>query len=384
MLFAKASNKELKEILQCLQDFSNISGLTINYEKSKIFFSPNLRADLVRNWSRDCGIPSTRNLGKYLGVPLRHGKIGRRHYEFILDRMRAKLASWKAHSLSLAGRTVLVKSAMASIPVYQMQSQMLPAHIKRRRRSQRQISARQQLGHVIQTRVANPHRRPSWRSILKCREVLQGGIQWTIGDGSQTSFWFHPWINGKAITQISDHIRIPEEGKCWTVADFFTDDKTWDKPLLEAWLPNELVEKILSIPIPINPAARDGPIWKLTAKGTFSTTSAHKHIQGVSNPLSDFTPQLLDNNNLKWNWISMCRMWFDGGVVASHHKGLLLREGCLETNWNEWQLLGWRRRSMAQGKRHQDHQRKDTGHSTKHSIPRNDLGTLENEEQTFL
>lgn len=129
MLFAEAKTTELKEVLRCLEDFSNVSGLTINYDKSKIIFSPNLSAEQVRNWSRICGIPTTRNLGTYLGIPLRHGKVPHGHYNFILDRMIAKLASWKANSLSLAGRTVLVKSVMASIPVYQMQVQHLPTHI---------------------------------------------------------------------------------------------------------------------------------------------------------------------------------------------------------------------------------------------------------------
>ena len=74
-------------------------------------------------------ISSTRNLGVYLGVPLVHDKLPRNHYNYILDRMRNKLASWKANSLSLAGRKILVQSVMTSIPIYAMQSQLLPAHV---------------------------------------------------------------------------------------------------------------------------------------------------------------------------------------------------------------------------------------------------------------
>lgn len=147
-----------------------------------------------------------------------------------------------------------------------------------------------------------------WKSILKSRDALQGGIQWAIGNGFHTSFWFHPWVNGKSITQLSPHTPIHPQATCWTVADFFTSDRTWDKPLLEAWLPIDIASQILQVPIPISPLARDGPIWKLTATGDFTTASAHKHIQGVSNPLNDFNPLLLNNNKLKWTWISMCRM----------------------------------------------------------------------------
>lgn len=129
MLFAEATTGQLREILKCLDDFSRISGLTINYNKSKIFFSPNLSATQVTRWGQMSGIPTTRNIGTYLGVPLRHGKVPRSHYNYILDHMRAKHASWKASSLSLAGRKLLVKSVMASIPAYTMQSQILPAHV---------------------------------------------------------------------------------------------------------------------------------------------------------------------------------------------------------------------------------------------------------------
>lgn len=58
-----------------------------------------------------------------------HGKVPRVNYNYILDKMRTKLTAWKANSLSLAGRTTLVKSALASISVYTMHSQLLPAHI---------------------------------------------------------------------------------------------------------------------------------------------------------------------------------------------------------------------------------------------------------------
>lgn len=129
MLFAEATAEQLKEVLKCLEDFSKVSGLTINYDKSKIYFSPNMCPQAVRNWSSLSGIPCTRNLGTYLGIPLRHGKVPRNQYHYILDRMRAKLANWKANSLNLAGRVILVKSVMSSIPVYTMQSQLLPSHI---------------------------------------------------------------------------------------------------------------------------------------------------------------------------------------------------------------------------------------------------------------
>lgn len=49
------------------------------------------------------------NLGDYLGAPLIHGRVGRDIYRKIVDKIRNRLAGWKATSLSFAGRVTLAK-----------------------------------------------------------------------------------------------------------------------------------------------------------------------------------------------------------------------------------------------------------------------------------
>lgn len=253
MLFAEALLRQLKETMRCLEDFANVSGLGINLDKSKAYFSPNLNDDHVKNWGQQCGIPTTRNLRTYLGVKLIHGKIPRNQYNFIVDRMKSKLASWKANSLSLAGRTVLVKSVLLSVPVYNMQSQLLPVHIcssidKINRDflwgstdEQRKTHLlnwdtinlpRDKCGLNIRTarennlailsklgwKIVNNDKAPwcqalslkylkkrtfwdsknstqascTWKGILKTRKLLQGSLNWSIGCGMQTNFWTNP------------------------------------------------------------------------------------------------------------------------------------------------------------------------------------------------
>ena len=48
---------------------------------------------------------------------------------FIVERVMSKLAGWKTRFLSFAGRSVLVNSAMSTIPNYVMQDAALPAHL---------------------------------------------------------------------------------------------------------------------------------------------------------------------------------------------------------------------------------------------------------------
>ena len=48
---------------------------------------------------------------------------------FIVENVMSKLARWKARFLSFAGRVVLVKSVMSTIPNYVMQATALPTHL---------------------------------------------------------------------------------------------------------------------------------------------------------------------------------------------------------------------------------------------------------------
>ena len=53
------------------------------------------------------GFASTPNLGKYLGIPIKH--LGTpMDVNFVLDRVKQKLAGWKANLLSPVGRSVFI------------------------------------------------------------------------------------------------------------------------------------------------------------------------------------------------------------------------------------------------------------------------------------
>ena len=54
------------------------------------------------------GFASTSGLGRYLGIPIKQPGTSSRDFNFILDRVKQKLARWKANLLSLAGKAVLI------------------------------------------------------------------------------------------------------------------------------------------------------------------------------------------------------------------------------------------------------------------------------------
>lgn len=71
----------------------------------------------------------TSDVGVYLGLPLFHNRISQVHFNSIIDKMHANLASWKTSFLPMAGRTVLTKSVISAIPVYALQAIPIPYQV---------------------------------------------------------------------------------------------------------------------------------------------------------------------------------------------------------------------------------------------------------------
>lgn len=70
---SKADTRNARVIKAVITVFGEKSGLHLNLAKSKVFFSKSGRASLKRSITAILGFGQTLNLGKYLGVFLRHG-----------------------------------------------------------------------------------------------------------------------------------------------------------------------------------------------------------------------------------------------------------------------------------------------------------------------
>ena len=75
----------------------------------------------MREIVNQTGIGETHNLEKYPRFPIIHKGRRRNEFQFVVERVQAKLAGWKSKSLSLAGRLVLIKAVVSLIPEYNMQ-----------------------------------------------------------------------------------------------------------------------------------------------------------------------------------------------------------------------------------------------------------------------
>lgn len=126
VLVAEASMDQVGVIRDILDEFCAASGQKVNLGKSQVFFLDNVGAVQGTRLSGLLGIAETKDLGRYLGVPLLHHRASKQHYSFLLDRMRKKLTSWKASTLSFDGRVTLAQSSLSNIPGYTMQTCSIP------------------------------------------------------------------------------------------------------------------------------------------------------------------------------------------------------------------------------------------------------------------
>jgi len=55
----------------------------------------------------------------YLGIPISKTNPRTSNWNHLIDKLKKRISSWGANWLSLTGRTVLIKSVLASVPIYQ-------------------------------------------------------------------------------------------------------------------------------------------------------------------------------------------------------------------------------------------------------------------------
>ena len=75
------------------------------------------------------GVSHPLNIGRYLGLPSLIGKKNKMVFNHLKERVWKRVQGWRNRPLSRAGREVLIKSAAQSIPVYYMNTFMLPTSI---------------------------------------------------------------------------------------------------------------------------------------------------------------------------------------------------------------------------------------------------------------
>jgi hypothetical protein len=241
-LFLRPLAIDVTHFQQLLQSFGNGTGLCTNVHKSQVFPIRCEGTDLPVILGPFQAILATFPC-RYLGLLLRTRRIRREDEQILIDKVAAKLPSWKGRLLNQAGQLTLINSVLSSIVIHHMSV------------FQRSKWAIQKIDKIRQAflwcgleNARSGHYKVNWKRVQRPKQLGGLGIlelgrfnsalrlrwQWmtwennnkpwsgivipssstkpalfracikiTIRNDTSTSFWDNQWLQGKASRQLA-------------------------------------------------------------------------------------------------------------------------------------------------------------------------------------
>ncbi|MCI07485.1 LINE-1 reverse transcriptase like, partial [Trifolium medium] len=117
ILLGEGTWDNLWTIKTLLRSFELVSGLKINFTKSKLY-GLNVDARFLEAGSSFLSCRSDTIPFKFLGIPVGANPRRKETWKPVVDAMFKKLSSWSSRQLSYGGRITLINSVLASLPLY--------------------------------------------------------------------------------------------------------------------------------------------------------------------------------------------------------------------------------------------------------------------------
>jgi hypothetical protein len=117
LLMNSPTVREANKLNSILSDFTEASGMTLNLDKSKLYFF-NTPAAVQIHISRLLGIPKSSLPSNYLGIPLTGAAARSISWDNLLLSISNRLRNWTFRPLNIAARLVLLKSVLQTLPTY--------------------------------------------------------------------------------------------------------------------------------------------------------------------------------------------------------------------------------------------------------------------------
>jgi hypothetical protein len=118
ILFMDDNLESAKNLKWILSYFELMSGMRINYHKSELVAINPSEMEEVQEFADIFGCPVGDFPIKYLGISLHYQKLRMEDLQPLIDKIIKMIAGWRGKLLTQAGRLILIKTCITSIPTY--------------------------------------------------------------------------------------------------------------------------------------------------------------------------------------------------------------------------------------------------------------------------
>uniref|UniRef100_A0A2N9HHK0 Reverse transcriptase domain-containing protein n=1 Tax=Fagus sylvatica TaxID=28930 RepID=A0A2N9HHK0_FAGSY len=235
--------------------------------KSKVFFSPNVNPNLRQHLCGILGVSSTPNLGKYLGFPLRSNGRSTRDFDFVVEKVQAKLSSWKAKLLSpaefVSNLDKLNRDFLWGSTDDRKKMHMLNWRVMENPNSlwAKTLIAKYCPNGIMDERLGTRRSGSSnWKGLKKGHEVFRKGLRWVVNNGQEISFWHDLWVGDRPLRSLVHGPLSPWEDSL-RICDVVEGVSMWNLSTLSLDLPTCIRESIKAISVCPNRPLADKCVW---------------------------------------------------------------------------------------------------------------------------
>ena len=318
-IFVARIKEDIQFLASTLGSFGEVTGLVTNYNKSHVAPIRCANIDLDEILQAFPAVWATFPM-RYLGLPLSVARLKRIHFQYLEDKVAAKLPPWSAIHVATPGRIVLVKAVLTAIAIYHLTPLDLPIEVRKKIDSLRRAYL-----WVGCDKVTGGKCKVNWD--LVCKPKVHGGLgvlnlkkfatalrlrwlwfEWadppkpwarmgtpcsdkdkdlfaaattvTIGDGNKDNFWESSWLNGFRPKDIAPKIFEISKRKNYVVSKAL-DNNFWIHQINTAQgLTLTHLQEFANLwemvaGVTLSQDRQDTISWKFTTSREYTTSSAY-------------------------------------------------------------------------------------------------------------
>uniref|UniRef100_A0A803QGE0 Reverse transcriptase domain-containing protein n=1 Tax=Cannabis sativa TaxID=3483 RepID=A0A803QGE0_CANSA len=301
-IYCQASGEEANRVLDMLRLFEIASGQVVNKAKSSVFFSSNTREDTRSQICAVLGMIEADANSTYLGLPSTIGRNKNAVLGFLKEKVLKRIKSWDTKFLSRAGKEVLIKTVVQSLPTYAMSVFLLTTAKHKfeggmgfrslhdfniamlgKQGWRLLINPNSLVSRVFKARYfahgdflnAELGSNPSfiWRSLVEAQGVLKAGLRMQVGDGLSIRFALDPWLPREEFPTPTSDLSMFNDHRVHSL--FKIGCREWDEEIVQDVFNEDDAAVILGIPLAAG-EARDSWYWFKERDGVYSVKSAYQ------------------------------------------------------------------------------------------------------------